>query len=853
MNARFKLGVLVVFLVAASRAEAQVVPTPESVLGYMLGERYTPHWKILSYARAVDAASDRVAMKSYGRTYEGRDLVLLFVSAPANIARLDELRATMAKLADPRTLAPGEKAEALIAKLPVFVWLAYNVHGNETSCSEAALMALHALASDDGDATKRLLEDAVVIIDPCVNPDGRDRYVNWFNSVVGRRADPEARSREHDEPWPGGRFNHYYFDLNRDWAFMSQAETAARIAEYVRWTPQVYVDYHEMGAESSYFFFPAEKPINSNFPPTTAKWGEIFGRGNARAFDAKGWDYYTAEDFDLFYPGYGDTWPSLHGAIGMTYEQAGHGRAGAALKRRDGTTLTLADRVAHHYTTSLATIGTAVERRLELLVDFHEFRKSAIEEGRVGPIREFVLASGDDRERTARLVDLLIRQGVEIRRATKGFSARQLTDRFGKAHEEMSFKEGAYLVSLAQPAKRLIKTLLEPKTKIEELYFYDVAAWSLPFAYGVEAYQAAQPVDAASEPVKEAFRPKGRIEAGSPVYGWLARWDDTASVRAAVALLGRGILVKSSTKEFTLEGRGWKRGTLVIPRGGNPEDVGAILSEVALATGAVFTPAPTGMTEKGVDLGSQSVERLQKPRICLVGGEGTAATSYGAARFVLEEIYDIPFSTLELGALRSARLDEFTAVVFPSGEPRLDKPLEEALARFVRDGGVLLAFEDAAATFTKENGGFTAITMKVPEAGGDAKKAPPKKKLRLIEEREEEMRKLAAPGAILRVDLDPAHPLSFGYEAEIAVFKEGTASFDPEAGGTAIGRFVDAPMVSGYLAEEAEKALRDRAYAMVERLGRGQVVLLAGDPNFRCGWQGLSRLFLNAILLLPRP
>lgn len=831
---------------------AQKVPSPKDVFRYELGERYTTHAKIVDYVRSVDAASDRVAVMKYGETYEGRDLLLAVVTSPENHARLSEIRGALAKIADPRLLGAGENAAAIIAELPVFVWLAYNVHGNETSCSEAALSVLYELASGDSDAVKARLEKAVVIIDPCVNPDGRDRYVNWFNSIVGKRGDPNPDSMEHDEPWPGGRFNHYFFDLNRDWAFMTQIETSQRIAEFVKWSPQVYVDYHEMGAESSYFFFPAEKPINVNFPPSTTKWGEIFGRGNAKAFDAKGWDYYTAEDFDLFYPGYGDSWPSLHGAIGMTYEQAGHGRAGITIRRRDDTTLTLLDRLSHHAETSFATIDTAVAEKTALLTDFFEFRRSAIEEGRGGNLREFVLNPGDDVERTARLVDLLIRQGVEVRRAKVGFTIRGVVDAYGKELEEKSFREGVYVVSLAQPTKRLVKTLLEPRTKIQELYFYDVAAWSLPLAFGVESYQSSQAIAVDAEVVAAAQRPEGKVEEGTVGYGWLMRWDTIASVRAAIELTKRGVVVKFANQEFTLDGKVWKRGTIVLPRGGNPADLAQTLADTAKSTGAVFVPARTGMTEKGIDLGSTSVQKFVKPSIALVGGESMGATSFGSARFVIEQLYDVPHSIVAATNIGSVDLERFTAIVFPDGRPDLDKRAIENLTRFVQGGGVVVAFEGSAETFTKEGNGFTSITQKSSDEKKEGEKAERPKRPRTIEQREEEQRKKSAPGSIFRVDLDPAHPLAFGYANEIAVFKEGTSTFDPDGGGLAVGRFVDAPIVSGYLAEESEKAMRNRGFLMTESKGRGQVVLMATDPNFRSGWQGLSRLFLNAVLLLPR-
>lgn len=832
-------------VIGAVGASAQNVPDAQSLLGYQLGERYTPHHRVVSTVRAVAEASDRVVVESYGRTVEDRELLLCFVTSAANHKRLDALRDQAGKLADPRRLSPGERGSVIAKDLPVFVWLAYNVHGNETSCTEAGLATLFELArASDGD-TRKLLEQAVIIIDPCVNPDGRDRYVNWFNSVVGRKGDPHTRSLEHREPWPGGRYNHYLFDLNRDWANMSQRETRLRIEQFIKWSPHVYVDFHEMGMESSYFFFPADKPVHANFPRGILKWGEIFGKGNAAAFDREGWAYYTGESFDLFYPGYGDSWPSLQGAIGMTYEQAGGSRSGITARRRDRSLITLTDRVDHHRVASMATIRTAVKNRTALLEDYLDFRQTAIEEGRGGAIREYILDPGHDAERAGRLVETLIAQGVEVRRATKAFTAHDITGFDGVRRDEVKFKKGMYLVSLAQPTKRLIKTLLEPAAEIRELYFYDVAAWSMPYAFGVKAWWSGSSLDVEAEKIQKAFVPTGKVAEGEAIYGYLLRWNTLAGIRTALKLLSGGIKVHCAHKPFTLDGKSFERGTLIIPRGGNPKDLETQLAAIAASTHVTFLPARSGMTEKGIDLGSNYVRPLKAPRVALVGGRGISATSYGATRFLLEELFEIPYSSFSLESLDGLDLRGYTTVVFPTGRVQLEDGARDTLRRFVREGGVIIASGGSTRGFLKSNGGLTPIKMQ--NNTKDSKEEP----YRTIEERESDRRSRSTPGSIFRVTLDPAHPLSFGHGQDVAVFKRGTSSFDPSAGGTVVGRFADAPPLSGYITEETEKKMRGGAYAISHGIGRGRIVLFAEDPNFRSAWHGLSRLFLNAVLLLP--
>ena len=362
----------------------EAVPSPQAFLGYPLGARFTPWNRIVGYLEALAAASPRVQIQQYGETYEGRPLKLVALSSPENLARLAEIQADVARLGEPGKLGNGEK-DRLLKRTPLVVWLAYGVHGNESSSAEAAMGAAYVLAAGTGESAK-LLDDLVVLIDPLVNPDGRERYVNGFLQRLGRTPNPRRSAAEHWEPWPGGRYNHYGIDLNRDWAWASQQETRFRLAAYRGWEPQVYVDFHEMGTEQSYFFPPPSEPIHPQIDRRVLSWLETFGRANAQAFDREGWVYFKGENYDLFYPGYGDSYPSLRGAVGMTYEMAGGGRAGTSVTLPDGSALTLADRVARHLTTSLSTVATAAHNRRKLMEDFIANRAKAAAE----PVRTFL-------------------------------------------------------------------------------------------------------------------------------------------------------------------------------------------------------------------------------------------------------------------------------------------------------------------------------------------------------------------------------------------------------------------------------------------------------------------------------
>ncbi|HEY0781720.1 MAG TPA: M14 metallopeptidase family protein, partial [Thermoanaerobaculia bacterium] len=475
------------------------VPRPEAVLGYPLGSRFT-HWeRILDYLKALAAASPRVKLWEYGRTYEGRPLELVAISTADNISRLDEIQKERLRLADPAGL-PQPERERLLHRNPMVIWLAYGIHGNESSSAEAAMATAYVLAAAQGE-TAELLANTIVLVDPLSNPDGRERYVHGYEQRQGQEPNPERAAAEHWEPWPGGRQNHYLLDLNRDWAWATQQETRSRIAAYRAWEPQVYVDFHEMGTDSSYFFPPAAEPVHPRIDRRIVSWLETFGRANAEAFDHQGWVYFKNENFDLFYPGYGDSYPSLCGAVGMTYEVAGGGRGGLAVNRPDGTPLTLADRVARHLTTSLATFRTAARNSRRLLEDFVSTRLKAATE----PAHTYLWPATQPEARS--LVDLFTLHGVQVLQLAQPqeVAVQPYLGRENREPQPRRFAAGTYLVSTAQPLGNLVDALLAREAPMNQSFldrqrqrldqnleaeFYDITAWALPLAYNLETWVA---------------------------------------------------------------------------------------------------------------------------------------------------------------------------------------------------------------------------------------------------------------------------------------------------------------------------------------------------------------------------
>jgi hypothetical protein len=806
------------------------------VLGYELGERFTDHSGVLEYSLALAEASPLVEYRPYGETVEGRALFQLVIASAEHHRRLDEILAMNAELALPGT--SEARAAEITRSNPAVVYFSYGVHGNESSSSEAALWTMWDLARG-ASSVAGVLDSVIVVIDPVVNPDGRDRYVNWYRSVVGDEPNPDPRTREHREPWPGGRFNHYLFDLNRDLAWASQPETRARLATWPIWNPVVHVDFHEMSYNSSYFFFPAAEPINPIYPEYVLEWGERFGEGNARAFDARGWAYYTGDSFDLFYPGYGDSWPALLGAIGMTYEQGGSGGAGLAVETANGDTLTLHDRALHHWVSGAATLRTAAAGKTRLLADYAAAQRAV---GAGEP--DVLLVPGPDTLRLAGLVAQLRGQGIEVERATRAFGAN--AESYPGMADRREFPAGTHRVRARQQRGRLATTLLQPRTLLEGEYSYDISAWSLPYGYGVEAHQTRGGGDGGWVPVGSgAIGERADIPAAEPGYGYLVP-PGIGSAGAIVDFLVAGGEARVLSREATFGGRPWPAGTWFLPAAGGD----SLRSRATSAgLGGLATPVATGLALSGTDLGSDYVGRASLPEIAMLAGEGVSPTSYGAHWYFLEQMLGLPFDALPSDGVSASGLRGYDVLVLPEmGGGALTEPAREALMNWVRQGGRLVAV-GGGARIAAEMAEVALRTDTVPDS------TDPGQYL-LGREESERMDWLdEVPGAILETRLDPAHPLAWGAatgatEDRLFVLYQGGSVFEPAADLEAAAYFPAAlEATSGVISDVKLAHLEQSAWLATKQIGAGEVVLFADDPLFRLFWQATHPLYVNALLL----
>lgn len=851
------------------------IPTPRAVLGHDPGEVVTPPEGLVRYFRALaDAAPDRTLLVQYAESWEGRPLVMLAIGSPARMARIDEVKAGLARLADPRGLSRADEAR-LVAELPVVTALVHSVHGNEISPAGSSLVTAYHLLAARGDAeVDRIRAESIVLIDPSQNPDGRARFVATNQLGGAAAADPDPLAAEHDEPWPGGRSNHYLFDLNRDWFVHTQPESRGKVRTLLEWSPQVVVDLHEMGGNSTYYFPPAAVPAN---PHTTAEQQELFdlfGRENARVFDERGWAYFIREIFDAFYPGYGASWPTTQGALGKTFEQAS--ARGLVYERYDGSLLTYGDGIERNFAAALRTALTAAENRERLLRAFVEFRRSAVAGGGGGGgTRAYVLDASRDAALAERLAYTLAGNGIEVRRAAEGFRA-----------GGRDFPAGSFVVPLDQPAARLARNLLDPETPMEPEYvqrqrerraqrlrdeIYDVTTWSLPYLWNVEAVAVDRPVGVTGSLVDPSgFRPwTGPGEAGgggvSPVapalppvrVGYLIPWG-TAGAAAVVEILAEGIGVHAAGAGFRLGGRDFGPGTALVRASDLEEGQLAVLGGIVARHGAEVVAVESGFVEAGISLGSNQMRALRPPRVLLLWDAPASSLSAGWARWVLERRYGQPVTAVRSRSFGRADLGRYDVVIMPSGDyaTELGEAGAARLRRWVQDGGTLITLAEATRWAGGEEVELLATRAEMRAGSTAGRSASDEQPIDLLEAITPE-RESPEPvsGAILRVMLDPTHVLAAGAGEALGAMVSGSRVFTPVTLDRGRNVGVYAPLedlvLSGIVWEEARPQLASKAFLVHQPLGRGRVIAFAEDPNFRGYAEGTQLLFMNAVLFGP--
>lgn len=816
--------------------------SPEEFLGYTIGTRFTPHWKVVNYFRHVaETAAAMTKLQQYGETNEGRPLIVAFVSSPENIVNLENIRKNNLRLAHQG--AEGS-AQTAVENAPAIVWLSYNVHGNEASSTEAAMMTLYALVDPSNTKTKEWLRNVVVVIDPCINPDGRDRHVNWFNSIVSRNPDPSVDSREHDEPWPGGRTNHYNFDLNRDWAWQTQVESQQRMKLYNDWLPQVHVDYHEMGINSPYYFAPAAEPYHEVITKWQRSFQEIIGRNHAKYFDQSGWLYFTKQDYDLYYPSYGDTYPTYNGAIGMTYEQAGGGsggRAGSAVITAAGDTLTLYDRVLHHFTTSLSTIEVSSQNAAKLVKEFHNFFNDAVATG-VGEYKSYIIKNTPaDEERIKSLLQLLDKNKIVYRLAKPGTANGY--NYHSRRNENFTIAANDVLISSLQPRSAMVKVLFEPNSKLVDSVTYDITAWSLPYVYGLNAFASKQNLSPGG-----AWPPPSKItnDAASN-YGYAIQWEGIESAKAVAQLLKSKIKLRWVEEPFQLGGQQFDRGSVLVLRTGNNASSWDTVRKIANENNIQLYPISTGFVDKGFDFGSNKVHFLKAPRIAMLTGDGVYSNAAGEVWFFLDRQLNYPITLINLNKFSPADLSPFDLLIIPSGNYSFltDKTSSEQFRSWINNGGRVIALESAVSQLSKLD-----WAIKAKKTDDSDKKDSTYAFVRRFEDRERDFVAGITAGSIYKVELDNTHPLAFGYPNYYYTMKLDDDIYEFMKDGWNVGIIRKDEPVAGFVGHKLKLKLRDGLLFGVQNIGEGTITYFVDNPLFRNFWENGKLMFCNAIFFV---
>lgn len=834
------------------------VPTPESVLGWQVGEWHVRHDQLLAYMHRLADATPRVRLDAIGHTHERRQLVQLVISSPENLNRLDEILDAQQRLSD------GTSEDVDIDDLPIVVNLGYSVHGNEASGSNASLLVAYYLAAAHGLEIERWLDEAIIVLDPSLNPDGLARFAQWANMHKGQQLVADPRHREHREGWPNGRTNHYWFDLNRDWLLAQHPETRARLQRFHQFQPTVLGDFHEMGTGSTYFFQPGiPSRRNPLTPERNVELTQAIANFHAQALDDIGSLYYSEESFDDFYYGKGSTYPDIHGSIGILFEQAsvrGH------LQESSNGPLTFPFAIRNQVRTSLSTIRGAVAKRRDLLQYRRDFFRQSLDLAGQDAQRGWVFGDAKDPARTFHMVELLRRHQIEVHHLAKDVTL-----------GEQEFKaDQAWVITNQQRQYRLLKSLFEQRVDFPDTAFYDVSTWTLPLAFDMPFAAVSGGLDGLlgeavatpSFPAVDAVTAHPPSQSPRP-YAYVFAWDNFYAPRALGRVLQRKLRARVATRGFTIETRQGPRsfapGAVVIPaRQQNPngEVMRSVLDEIARRDGVTVHAVDTGLASEGVDLGSPSLHPVEAPRLAMLVGRGVDTYDAGELWHLLDQRFEMPVTLLDLADVDGAQWSRYSHLVMADGDyGRLSEKAGAEINRWVRQGGTLITIRRAT-TWAEDH--VLKVDRKQPEAAQsptpkpqkDAEAKAPKHKpvfrLPYAEARPRWAEQLIS-GTAFAVDLDLTHPLAFGYaDEELAVFRNHKVHLTPTGNPySVVAAYQSAPLLSGFVSGKNLDRLSGTPAVIAETRGDGTIIRIADSPSFRAYWYGTNKLMLNAIYFGP--
>lgn len=833
------------------------IPKPEDVLGYKVGERFTLYADAVNYFKTLAASSDKILFNEYGRTYEQRPLINLVITSAANHAKLADLRTRHLKLLDTGT--PAAEVEDIIKNDPVFLSYSYNIHGNEASSTEAAMQVAYRLAAATDAETKEILDNMVIILYICINPDGRDRYVYWYNSVQRNVPAVEQRDMEHYEEWPGGRTNHYWFDVNRDWVWGIHPEGRYLTMEYQKWMPQVHTDYHEQGYSSNYFTMPGTTPRNKLLPDNYEAWSDTFGRANIRIFDKFQINYFTRDAFDFFYPGYGSSYPSVNGAIGMLTEQGGIG-AGLAIETDDGTVLTLKQRAFDHFSTSIATIKATLRNKESLMrYSYNAWKPSS---NKVSTKAYFL--PDDASNYLYEVIAMFKRHNVKVERTTADMAVADAKNYRTGTTERKTFPKGTYVISTNQPRHLLVTSIMERAMAIEDSVMYDMATWSVPLAYNLETYSTNTALKMTTEEVTTVPAYAGTLNHPAAQYAYVMEWKQRNAPKALAMLWERGYRVRSALEPFSDGKRTYGAGSIIILKGRNLEKAATIeqdLQEIATTAKVVIDGHDTGRMMDGYDLASSRNRPVTQPKVALMVEQPFSSYTAGQIYYLFDYEIGLPVQRIKTSVLKQtalpkfgsryggADLKDYDVLILPGGSGLnqvFGKDQLEELKSWVESGGVIVATEDAAPFFTNDKSKFTKVKLlEVKRDSSDAATLLP------FADRTDFYGKKRVPGTAFNAKIDNTHPLAFGMDKALYTLKFDNLAFKPDPDLQSVGIYnKDNLFAAGYANKENQENIAGNTFAGVLNMGQGKIIFLLDNTQYRAFWRGPTRMMENAVMLL---
>jgi hypothetical protein len=803
----------------------KVIPTPEEFLGYPIGEQHTRHDLIVAYFYKLAEVSDRATIEVYGKTHEQRKLVMLTVSSPKNLSNLESIKNQHLAFVDPN------KNPKNYNDVPVFIQLGYNVHGNEPSSSEAALLTAYTLVASTNAEVTNYLKKSVIFIDPTINPDGRDRHTQWANQFKAKQLVSDNIDAEHNEAWPRGRTNHYWFDLNRDWLLGVHPESKGKLKWMHSWYPNVVTDFHEMGTNSNHFFEPM-KPIGS-WDPIMPKenyedLNDLFAPYFSSALDKIGSFYYTKESFDGTYPGYGSSYPDLQGGLALLFEQAssrGH------VQDTDYGKMTFAFTIRNQYTSGFATIKAAVENKAFLRKYQQTFFKTAISQKAKTGFAGYEFGDAYDMNRNKAFIEQLLSHKIKVYKKGKKF-----------------------VVPLKQAQHRMVQTMFETYSKYRDSVYYDASAWSVANFYNMKS-KGLKSVKLGAE-IKSVNGIVNNTKIKKASYAYILDWDDYYTPAALYYMQSKGLTVASAFKPFTIStnngNKSFNYGSLLIPISKQKKSSAEVYKIVSAAQTKYDIPVfgtNSGYSIKGIDLGSNNFRALTKPKVAMLVGEGVNSLEAGEVWHLLDTRIDMPITKVRMNNFRRANLDKYNTLVMVSGNySQLDSIQRLKLKNWVSKGNTIVTIAGGSKWLIDKKIVKESLTKKSKVKD---KKKEEIKRLPFVDARENKGRERVG-GIILEVDLDLTHPLGFGYRSEkLPVYKNNMIFLSPSKNAYAtVAKYTNNPHIDGFITQKnLDTFIKPSASLLVSKIGKGRAVLFADNPNFRGAWYGTNKLFLNALFL----